>query len=288
MHGMDWRKALGASLTEELNMALAALTDEEADAATELRVRVDGARLCGRHGARKLCGMDASGMRLLIERMTRGRMHALGECVRQGYLPLEGGFRAGVCGRAIVRDGQVEGLEDIGGICVRIARDVPGAADGIMAHMLCGSRVRSALVVSAPGLGKTTLLRDAARQLIGQGMNIAIADERGELNGIAGADVLSMCPKAQALAMLTRTMRPDAIVTDELGAPGDAQAAADAVRCGAAVIASAHAGTPAHAAQRPGLGETVRNGLFERIISIGGPQPGQNITVYDERGKRLC
>ena len=120
-------------------------------------------------------------MRAAMASLTRGNMHALGECVRQGYVPLPGGFRAGLCGRAIMRGGEVAGLEDVSGICIRITRTLPGASDGVMRHILHAGRARGALIVSAPGLGKTTLLRDIARNLSRAGLNVAVADERGEL-----------------------------------------------------------------------------------------------------------
>ena len=240
-----------------------------------------------------LTSMDADGMKRLMKSLTRGRMHALGECVRQGYVPLAGGMRAGLSGRAIVQGGAVAGLDDISGVCIRVARDVEGAAAGVIGRIMRGDRVRSTLILSAPGLGKTTLLRDAARHMIRAGLNVAVADERGELAGpgmdmLPGADVMSMMRKADAINMLIRTMRPDVIVTDELGAEGDARAAADAVRCGTAILASAHARTIAHASARRELGEALRAGLFERIVIISGPCPGEGINVFDGRGNALC
>ena len=232
-------------------------------------------------------------MKRLMESLTRGRMHALGECVRQGYVPLAGGMRAGLSGRAIVQGGAVAGLDDISGVCIRVARDVEGAAAGVIGRIMRGDRARSTLILSAPGLGKTTLLRDAARHMIRAGLNVAVADERGELAGpgmdmLPDADVMSMTRKADAINMMIRTMRPDVIVTDELGAEGDARAAADAVRCGTAILASAHARTIAHASARRELGEALRAGLFERIVIISGPCPGEGINVFDGRGNALC
>ena len=288
-----WTNTLKDSLTEDINEALAACAEQELNLATELRIRPTGAYLCTPQGARRLCDVGADGMKRLMESLTRGRMHALGECVRQGYVPLAGGMRAGLSGRAIVQGGEVAGLDDISGVCIRVARDVEGAAAGVIGRIMRGDRARSTLILSAPGLGKTTLLRDAARHMIRAGLNVAVADERGELAGpgmdmLPDADVMSMTRKADAINMLIRTMRPDVIVTDELGAEGDARAAADAVRCGTAILASAHARTIAHASARRELGEALRAGLFERIVIISGPCPGEGVNVFDGRGNALC
>lgn len=281
------------ALPEAIARALRDSPREWLQSACELRLRASGVTLCAPGAMRRLCDVGEDGMRAAMASLTRGNMHALGECVRQGYVPLPGGFRAGLCGRAIMRGGEVAGLEDVSGICIRITRMLPGASDGVMRHILHAGRARGALIVSAPGLGKTTLLRDIARNLSRAGLNVAVADERGELAGAgqdlgAHTDVMSLCPKAQALGMLVRALRPDALITDELGAPGDARAALDAARCGVAVIASAHAGDLRTALGRQELGEAISGGAFERIVVIGGPRPGEGVRVYDGKGRELC
>ncbi len=286
-------EAIADALPERVAAALRACPDEWLRAACELRLRASGATLCAPGRMRELCELGEDGMRAAMAGLTRGNLHALGECVRQGYVPLRGGLRAGLCGRAVMRGGELAGLEDISGICIRVSRAVPGAADGIMGHVLRGGRARGTLIASAPGLGKTTLLRDIARNLSRAGLNVAVADERGELAGEGGelgahTDVMRLCPKAQALGMLVRSLRPDALITDELGAPGDARAALDAARCGVAVIASAHAGDARAALERRELGEAIAGGAFERIIVIGGPRPGQGVRAYDGKGRELC
>lgn len=290
---MEWVDVIADALPAQIAMALRDSPARWLESACELRIRASGVTLCAPGGMRRLCDVGAEGMRAAMVSLTRGNMHALGECVRQGYVPLPGGVRAGLCGRAIMRDGEVTGLEDISGICIRITRALPGASDGVMRHVLHAGRARSTLVISAPGLGKTTLLRDIARNLSRAGLNVAVADERGELAGAgqdlgANTDVMSLCPKAQALGMLVRALKPDALITDELGAPGDACAALDAARCGVAVIASAHAGDLRAALGRRELSEAIAGGAFERMIVIGGPRPGEGVRAYDGKGRELC
>ena len=208
------------------------------------------------------------------------------------YLALEGGCRAGVCGRWT--DGRVRGITSI---CIRLARAVTGCADGCMSYLYAQGRPVSALTLSPPGLGKTTLLRDMARQLSngtrwGAGVNVAVADERRELGGSgtldlgARTDILEGCGKAEALSMLVRTMRPDVIVTDELGREGDALAVREAIRCGAAVIASAHADSLGAAFGRRVLKALLEERLFERIILLAGGV-GRIQAIYDGGGEPL-
>ena len=86
--------------------------------------------------------------------------------------------------------------------------------------------------------------------------------------------------------MLVRTMRPDVIVTDELGREGDALAVREAIRCGAAVIASAHADSLGAAFGRRVLKALLEELLFERIILLAGGV-GRIQAIYDGGGEPL-
>ena len=46
--------------------------------------------------------------------------------LREGYLRLEGGFRAGVCGTAVLEGGRVKSLRDITSLVFRIPQAVFG------------------------------------------------------------------------------------------------------------------------------------------------------------------
>ncbi len=209
-------------------------------------------------------------------------LYAREEELRAGFFTIEGGCRVGVCGRMTAEDGRIVRMTHVGSVCVRIAREVKGAADEVMAGLYKEDGPVSALIVSPPGLGKTTMLRDIARQLSDgtdgrRGLRVGMADERGELAGcVMGVptldvglrtDVMDGCPKKAGMELLIRAMSPEVIVTDELGHAGDTEAVADAIRCGVKVIASVHAADEEEAKRR--LGEGLM-GMFERTVVLGG------------------
>ena len=98
----------------------------------------------------------------------------------QGYIPLGNGCRAGVCGR--VTTGESGRLSSPTSVCIRVARDVPGASGGVLPYIMGeGGRVCRALLLGPPGCGKTTVLRDAAKKLAAMGIRVAVCDEREEL-----------------------------------------------------------------------------------------------------------
>lgn len=265
----------------------------------EIRLRVGApVQLVGGGGEWLSSGpVDGAWIARAADALAAHSLYARDEELRQGYLPLADGSRAGVCGRFTAENGRARRMTAIRSICLRVARAVPGCADGCMPCLYEAGRPLSALILSAPGLGKTTLLRDVARQFStgtawGAGVCVAVADERRELAASGRldvgprTDVTEGCPRAEAVVMLVRTMAPDVIVTDELGSISDAEAVAEAARCGVAVLATAHARSLEAARRRPALGRLLRERIFERIIVLAGAV-GRVDGICDADGKRL-
>ena len=158
-------------------------------------------------------------------------------------------------------------------------------ATGDVDRLIEAGRLQSALVLSPPGGGKTTLLRDLVR-LISLGtedlppMRVSLVDERGELAASyrgrpqldvgPRTDVLDGCPKAMAVPMLLRAMTPQVIALDELALDEDAGAVRSAAGCGAVLLATAHAASPEELARRPALAGLLAGDIFRRTVTISG------------------
>ena len=261
---------------------VARAVQRRADGLTELRLRPGGRpQLCFAQGDELLKDpLAPEEFRKIAARMLEHSLYAWEDELRQGFFTLPGGSRVGVCGRYAVEDGRIGALAYLSALCVRVAREVRGAGERLTAAMLEGGGVRSALLLSRPGMGKTTLLRDAARALSEAGRTVALADERGELAACRAGmptldvgertDVMDMCPKRLAIAHMVRALKPDVVVTDEVGDREDAAAVLDARRCGTAVLASAHAASVQEAARRPALAEMLSMGAFDLVARIEG------------------
>lgn len=223
-------------------------------------------------------------------------IYAFEQELRNGFVTMKGGYRVGVSGRVQANGGQVTALTQCSGLCIRVSREIKGCADRVMPVIKPDDHVRATLLISPPMMGKTTLLRDIARQVadgvFGQdGEKVCIVDERGEIAGSVDGvpqldvgirtDVLDGCPKSVGIMMALRTLSPSVIVTDEIGTEADAEAILEALYAGVRVIASVHGNDEKDVQQRRAVQKLMANGAFSRYVILGG-RPGHVCNILDE------
>lgn len=185
-----------------------------------------------------------------MELITRSSVYAFSEDIKNGFITLEKGHRVGISGDAVVENGELSHIRTVQSLNYRYAREVIGSADKVMDRILDGNRIKNTLIVSPPMCGKTTMLRDIARQLSLLGKKVSIVDERGEIaalsNGVpsfslgANCDVLSGVNKADGMILMLRAMSPDVIITDEIGGKEDFDAISEIKKRGVSIITSLH------------------------------------------------
>lgn len=186
--------------------------------------------------------------------------------IAQGFLTVSGGHRIGLCGEAVLKNKEITGIRKVTSLCIRVARDFPGI--GSSAAGLRGSM----LILGAPGRGKTTLLRDIARQ-ISEKSTVAVVDERGEIfppGFVRGdrMDVLTGVPKAGGVEMVLRTMGPEWIAVDEITAEEDCRSLLQAQGCGVRLLATAHAGSLDEFRVRPIYKALLDNHVFDYLLIL--------------------
>ncbi|MBE6968611.1 MAG: stage III sporulation protein AA [Ruminococcaceae bacterium] len=263
-------------LPERIRRAAALLGGKERERATEFRLR------CGESltvflpegeqpvGGVIVCRED---IERLLEICSGASPYAAAESLRNGFITVSGGVRVGFCGQVVSEGGVVRTLKGFSSAAVRIPREVWGCGAA-----LCGESFVSTLILSPPGGGKTTLLRDMIRCLSRSGKRVALCDERGEVAALSGGrpgfdlgpstDVLSGGRKSETAMMLLRSMAPDIVAMDEITAAEDIEACQMLCHCGVEMLATAHASSVAELGRRPLYRELLERRIFRRAVVI--------------------
>ena len=289
----NWEHNLLPLLPAELADELRELGLEGAE---ELRIRVNRpTRLTGCINHTLRFAPDSEACRDVLQRLCQQSLYAYAEELASCYMTLPGGFRVGITGRMAGMDTDPHLVAPMG-FNIRLAREIHGCADGLMPILIGSSGIQSTLLISPPGAGKTTMLRDAARQLSEHGVTVCIADERRELAGCDNGmptldvgpctDVLEGCKKAKALRLMLRGMAPEVLVTDELAGPDDAEAIMDASGSGVQVLASAHASSLEDLRRRREIYALIEAGCFDNVVALRrtAGNPPQIEVIYSAEG----
>lgn len=206
-------------------------------------------------------------------------VHSFSESIANGFVPMPGGHRAGVCGTAYTDSDGVFTVKNITSLNVRIARTALCACDARLKPLLCAARV-GLVIAGEPGSGKTTLLRAVVAQLSRLGRKTAVVDERCEIAPVGPSgfcstppvhcDVLSGYPKQTGMQHALRALAPEVLVCDEVGAVEEIDAIAQAANAGVGLVVTMHAPGPAALRRRPQFAALLQTGAVSEVAFLRG------------------
>ena len=240
----------------------------------------------------------------ILKHLCQYSVYAFADEIRQGFLTIQGGHRIGLSGQVILEEeNKIRNLKYIRYLNIRIAHEIKGVADRILPYLYDEQgQAFNTLLISPPGCGKTTMLRDIIRHLsngtvYGKGMNVSVVDERSEIAGsylgIAQndvgirTDVLDGCPKQEGMMLLIRAMSPQVLAVDELGNEGDIRALQVASGCGCKLLATIHGTSLEEVRSKKYMCNIIADRRFERYLVLTRKNGRCEIEgIYDQEGMR--
>lgn len=221
----------------------------------------------------------------ILVKISNYSLYAYEEEIKQGYITIRGGHRIGIAGECVLVNGEVRTIRNISSLNIRICREVIGCSNEIMKYITKEDRVFNTLIVSPPKCGKTTILRDIAKNISTgmpivnlKGKKVSIIDERSEIaacfNGVPQldvgirSDILDNCLKKDGMIMAIRSLSPDILICDEIGTDGDIEALHMAFNSGVNIIVTIHGYSIEDVYKRKVFKDLLENSILDRIVIL--------------------
>lgn len=237
-------------------------------------------------------------MKYILQRISNYSLYAYEEEIKQGFITLKGGHRVGIAGECVMDEGKIKTIRNIASLNIRICREIVGCSNKVMKYIYDGEKVYNTLIISPPKCGKTTILRDIARNISNFKKKIAIIDERSEIAssylgvpqmdvGIR-SDVLDNCLKSEGMMMAIRSLSPEVIICDEIGTNKDIDALQVAFNSGVNIIVTLHGANIHDFLKRNVFKDLIENNIVQRVIILGNSKGvGTVENIYDLTGREV-
>lgn len=221
----------------------------------------------------------------ILVKVSKNSIYAIQNEINNGFVVINGGHRIGICGEVVIENGKIKNIKNINSMNIRVARQLIGVADKVMPYIVNNGNVQNTIIISPPGCGKTTILRDIVRQISSgvkildfKGKNVGLVDERGEIAAVSlgipnldvglRTDIMSNVPKSIGMQMLVRSMGIDVIATDEIGGKEDFEAIKYANSSGVNLVFTMHGNDISDVYKKEEIKKLLNGGIFSVAIIL--------------------
>ena len=196
-------------------------------------------------------------------------------------------------------NGCIKTIKNISSLNFRFPHFIKNCSLNIYPYIVSNGNIKNTLIISPPGAGKTTYLRDLIYQISNREnlLNILVIDERNEITCVfdgenfiklKNIDVYSNCTKKFAFNNGIRSMKPDVIFTDEINIDKDLDDIENALTCGVKIISTIHAYNINDLKNKQSFFRIIDKRLFDRFVVLSNDNGvGTLDGIYNENLKLL-
>ncbi len=223
----------------------------------------------------------------ILERLCDNSIYAYKNQICDGFITVKGGHRVGLIGTCVIENGKIINIKNVSSLNFRIAREIFNCSTNVLKEIIDieNKSIYNTIIVSPPGKGKTTVLRDAIRRLSNgiseinlKGKTCGVIDERGEIAAMykgspqndvgVRTDVIENVSKTVGIHILIRTMSPEIIACDEIGSIEDVEAIRYALYSGVKGIFTMHGKNVDDVKNNKYIYELVEKGEIEKVVFL--------------------
>lgn len=306
---MDKIKNATTFLTDRIRKIICSINIYEAENITEIRLR-SNCPISVRYNGKTMYLTDASRlvykstdslptisqaeMNDSFNRLCDYSVYTYLNDIKNGFITMNSGHRVGFCGQAIREGEELVSVKDISSFNIRIARQFKGGCD-VLFEKMKNEGYGNIIVAGCPSSGKTTMLREIAREISNRGFNVCVVDERQEIfpkcsdyeKGI-NTDVMLSYPKHDGIMTAVRTLSPDYILTDEIGEKNECDAICSGLNSGVNFALSIHANDLQELKKKEIYKKIISCAHFKYIVILGNKlHPGEIIQIVSSTDKEV-